>query len=101
MDKILNMIPDDIDYMARFMGISEDTIEYGDIPPYHKDINRVYQVENKLKKENLITEYVSNLEKVLKLEPESTHSYSDEYKLIHASAWDRCRAILMTLKNNY
>jgi len=84
------------DNIARFMGVSEDRIKYGDVPNYCSDLNLVYEVEEKLYKSfNGKYNYLSRLEKICKV----NYIVAD---LIHASAIDRCKAILLVLnENNY
>lgn len=84
------------DYISIFMGISEDIIQYGDAPNYIDDLNLVYGVEEKLKYMGLGNLYFDKLNQSI---PYSNHMY---FKLIHVSALDRCKAILLTLKEiNY
>lgn len=112
-ESILNLTEEEINLeIAKFMGLDvkecEGVFYYTkgskrqfDFPNYCNDLNLVYQVEEKIKEKefSFYHRYSIHLRNVLS---HIDYVASDLLliELIHASALERCRAILLTIKES-
>jgi len=67
---------------------------YGrNVPQYSKSLDNMVNIEREIKKSGKIDDYITNL----KLVTDSKDGPEDIFKLITASALDRCKAFLLTI----